>query len=214
MKKFPALFLSLSLLLGGLGVAQAAAKAPDEVVKEGTRKLQTLIAQNHTKYKADLPGFYKVVDDTVVPYFDVPFIARSVLARNWKTASEAQRTRFQEAFKNMLIRSYANALLENYDSVEAEWKPMRLAPDADDVIVNSSLIRGNGKPPVGIGFALHKIGEEWKVYDITIENISLVTNFRGQFNAEIKKTGLEAVIARMESGGQIAPKPVSTPAGG
>lgn len=205
-------FLFLSLLLAGMGVAHAATKAPDEVVKEGTRKLQTLIAQNHAKYKADLPGFYKVVDDTVVPYFDVPFIARSVLARNWKAASEAQRLRFQEAFKNMLIRSYANALLENYDSVEAEWKPMRLAPEADDVIVNSTLIRASGKPPVGIGFALHKLGEEWKVYDITIENISLVTNFRGQFNAEIKKSSLDDVIARMEGGAQVAPKPTAASA--
>ena len=204
------LLLAFALLF--VGVAQAAAKAPDEVVKEGTVKLQTLIAENHAKYKADLPAFYKTVDDIVVTYFDVPFIARTVLARNYREASEAQRTRFQEAFKDMLIRSYANALLEYHDSVKAEWKPLRMAPGANDVIVNSALLRGEGKPPVAIGFAMHKVGEDWKVYDIVIENLSLVTNFRGQFNSEIKKSGLDSVIARME-GGKLAPaEPAVKPA--
>lgn len=210
MKKF---MLMLSLLFTVSLGAQAAPKAPDQVVKEGTEKLQTLIAQNHAKYKADLPGFYKAVDEVVVPYFDVPFIAKTVLARNYKTATPEQRERFQEAFKNMLIRSYANALLEYHDSVKAEWKPVRMAADATDVMVNSSLLRENGQP-VAIGFALRKVGEEWKVYDIVIENISLVTNFRGQFNAEIKKSGLDAVIARME-GGQLKPaEPATSKAGG
>ncbi len=206
MKKF---LLTLSLLFAVSG-AHAAAKAPDDVVKEGTDKLQTLIAKNHQAYKADLPGFYKAVDEVVVPYFDVPFIAKTVLARNYKAATEAQRTRFQEAFKNMLIRSYANALLEYHDSVKAEWKPLRLGTDATDVIVNSTLMREKGQP-VAIGFALHKVGEEWKVYDIIIENISLVTNFRGQFNAEIKKSGLDSVIARME-GGKLQPAEPDVPA--
>ncbi len=196
--------LAFALSLGLLAPAHAAPKPPDEVVKEGTAKLQTLIKDNHQKYKADLPGFYKVVDDTVVPYFDVPFIARSVLGRNRRGASDEQVTRFQEAFKNMLIRSYANALLEYHDSVEAQWKPVRLAPDAQDVIVNSPLVRSGGQSPVAIGFALHKTNEEWKVYDIVIEGISLVGNFRGQFNSEIKKSGLDSVITRME-GGQLKP---------
>jgi phospholipid transport system substrate-binding protein len=206
MKKF---MLMLSLLFAVAGGAHAAAQTPDGVVKEGTDKLQTLISQNHAKYKADLPGFYKVVDGIAVEYFDVPFIAKTVLARNYKAATPDQRKRFQEAFKNMLIRSYANALLEYHDSVKIEWKPVRLAAGATDATVNSTLFRSQGQP-VGIGFSLHKTGEDWKVYDIVIENISLVTNFRGQFNAEIKKSGLDSVIARME-GGQLKPAEPNVP---
>lgn len=188
-----------------LATAAWAAQAPDEKVKTASSQLQDLIAKNHAAYKADLGKFYEVVDEVVVPHFDVPFIARSVLARNWREASEEQRTRFAEAFKDMLIRSYANALLEYHDSVEAQWKPMRLAPDASDVIVHSSLMRKDGKPPVNLSFAVHKVGEEWKIYDIIIENVSLVQNFRGQFYSEIKRNGLDAVIARMESGAYSSP---------
>jgi len=197
------IFLVFALLMGGAVHAESP-KAPDEVVKEGTATLQGLIAQNHAKYKADLPGFYKTVDDIVVSYFDVPFIARTVLARNYREATDAQRKRFQDAFKSMLIHSYANSLLEYHDSVEAEWKPLRMAPTDTDVVVNSALIRGEGKPPIAIGFAMHLVNNKWKVYDITIENLSLVTNFRSQFAAEIKKNGLDAVITRME-GGKLKP---------
>lgn len=180
-------------------VHAAPAVAPDDVVKGTTDKLQKLIAENHVKYKADLNGFYKVVDDTLVPHFDVKYIGQLVLARNWKTATEEQRTRFQIAFKNMLIRSYANAMLENYDSVKAEWKPVRMAPDATEVTVNSNVLRKNG-PPIPIGFVMHIADNEWKIYDITVESISLVSNFRAQFAAEIKNAGLDDVIKRMESG--------------
>ena len=99
----------------------------------------------------------------------------------------------------MLMRSYANSMLENYDSVKAEWQPLRMAADATDVTVNSKLLRQQGSP-IAVGFQMHIAGGEWRIYDILIENLSLISNFRAQFAAEIKKTGLDAVIARMESG--------------
>ena len=188
-------------LLGATTLASAAAPtvAPDAVVKGTTEKLQKLIAENHVKYKADLKTFYKVVDEIVVPHFDQRYIAQLVLARSWKTASEDQRLRFQTAFKNMLMRSYANSMLENYDSVKADWLPLRMAANATDVTVNSKLLRKQGTP-IAVGFQMHIAGGEWRIYDILIENLSLISNFRAQFAAEIKKSGIDAVIARMESG--------------
>lgn len=200
------------LLLCGAGVAAAALTPPDEVVRKATTELQDLIRENHAQYRADTEGFYAVVDRTVVPHFDVAFIARSVLARGWKDASEDERRRFQAAFKNMLIRSYAHALLDYHDSVKAEWKPLRLPEGADDVMVHSSLLR-QGKPPVAISFAMHVSDGEWRIYDITVENISLVSNFRGQLKSELKKTSLQAVIERMESGDYaVKAKGASAPA--
>lgn len=197
------ILLGLSALLFA-GLAQAApAVGPDDVVKLTTDQLQKLIAQNHAQYKADLPAFYKVVDDIVVPHFDVRYIGQLVLARNWKTASDEQRTRFQDAFKSMLIRAYSNSMLDNYDSVKAEWQPLRMAPDTTDVTVNSKVLRQNG-PPIAISFLMHVADGEWRIYDILVENISLVSNFRAQFAAEIKKNGLDAVIARMQSGDYVA----------
>lgn len=191
--------LGITLTFGLFANAHAAATAPDQAVRATTEQLQALIKTNYKEYRADSEKFYKTVDEVVVPRFDVPFIAKLVLATNYRPATDAQRTRFATAFKNMLMRAYANALLDNYDSVKVDWLPVRLAPGATDAVVNTTLMRDVGKP-YAIGFRVHLVGDDWKIYDIAVENISLVTNFRTQLNAEIKKTSLDMVIARMEGG--------------
>lgn len=195
-------WLMAAVTMVGLGFgtqALAAAKAPDETLKSAVAEIQELLNKNHVKYSADKASYFRMVEEKIVPHFDVPYIARGVLARNWKAATPEQQSRFQVAFKNMLIRSYADAMLDNHDSIKAEWKPVRLADGATDATVNSALLR-DGKPPVNIGFSMRLVGEDWKIYDITIENLSLVQNFRGQFTAELKKSNLDSLIARMENG--------------
>lgn len=194
----------LAVILSSLLFAAAAQAAPtptppDAVVKGTTEKLQALIKQNLSQYQANQALFYKVVDDTVVPHFDTRYIAQLVLARHWRGATDEQRSRFESAFKSMLIGTYANTLLEYHDSVRAEWKPLRMAEGATEVTVSSSLMRPNG-PPIPVGFVMRLNNGAWKIYDITIENISLIANFRGQFNGEIRKSGLDTVIQSMENG--------------
>lgn len=196
------------LLVLGLGAAHAAPVPPDAAVKDTTEKMRALINSNHALYKADKAKFNAVVDEVLVPRFDVPGIAKLVLGRNWKTASPDQRARFTNAFKNSLIRNYADALLDNYDTVEAKFLPLRLVGSETDVTVKAELIRKVGKP-VSIGFSMQLIDKEWKIYDVIIENLSLVTNFRSQFNEEIKKKGLDALITRIETGVAIQPSAAS-----
>lgn len=201
------IILSLSAALIAVNVQAADIKAPDQVAQDATGQILQLLKDNHAKYKADTKLYYKVVNDVVVPHFDVPYIGRLVLGRNAKTATDDQRTRFQNAFKDMLIRSYANVMLDNYDSVKVTWQPVRMAAGATDVTVNSSLQR-DGKQPVPVAFVMHLVNNDWKIYDITVENISVVINFRTQINAEIQKSGLDGVITRMESG-EYSAKPKS-----
>ena len=191
--------------LAGLSAATAAATVPpDEVVKTTTERLQKEIAAREKEFRADQSKLYAFVDETIVPKFDTKYIAQLILARHWKNASADQRQRFQVAFKDMLVHGYANALVEYHTSVKAEWQPVRMAPDATDVTVNSRLLR-EGKPPLPIGFAMRLKDGEWKVYDIVIENLSLVTSFRSQINSEIKRTSLDALIQRLESGQKLEP---------
>ena len=187
------------MTLGLTGAALADAPAPDQALRGTVEKLQGLIKDNYKDYRSDSAKFYKVVDEVVVPRFDTPYITKLVLGLNYRTASEDQRSRFTAAFKNMLVRSYANAMLDNYSSVKIDWQPVRLPAGATDTVVNTSLTREAGKP-YEIGFRVRLVDGDWKVYDINVENLSLVTNFRTQLNAEIKKSSLDAVIARMESG--------------
>ena len=192
--------------LAVLPVATAAPVPPDEVVKTTTERLQKEIAAREKEFKTDPNKLYAFVEEVIVPKFDTKYIAQLILARHWKAASSDQRTRFQAAFKDMLVHSYANALVDYHTSVKPEWQPLRMAPDATDVTVNSRLLRENGKPPLPIGFAMRLKDGEWKVYDIVIENLSLVTSFRSQINSEIKRTSLDALIVRLESGQKLEPE--------
>lgn len=185
--------------------AVAAPKPPDEVVKATTEQLQGEISKREKEFRADKRKLYAFVDKVIVPKFDSRYIAQLILARHWKSASEDQRKRFETAFKNMLVNSYADALVEYHNDVKAEWQPLRMAPDAKDVTVQSRLIRNSGKPPVPIGFAMRLKDDEWKVYDIIIENLSLITSFRSQVNSEIKRTSLDALIHKLEAGQTIVP---------
>jgi len=196
--------LSLLLILG-IGTAQAEVIPPDVVLKATTEQMRGLIREHHVAYNADKAGFYKVVDEVLVPIFDVQYIAQLTLGKYWRTANGDQRARFQAAFKTALIRSYADALLNNYDSVEAEYEPLRVAEGATDVTVRVSLMRAKTKP-VSLAFAMREVDQQWKIYDVIIENLSLITNFRGQFGAEIKKNGLDSLISKMESGNYFKSK--------
>lgn len=198
------LWVAAFAALVAVSAASAATVPPDEVVRTTTERLQKEIAARTQEFKVDPNKLYAFVDELIVPKFDTKYIAQLILARHWKAASADQRTRFQAAFKDMLVHSYANALVEYHTSVRAEWQPLRMARDATDVTVQSRLMR-DGKPPLPIGFAMRLKDGEWKVYDIVIENLSLVTSFRSQINSEIKRTSLDALIQRLESGQQVEP---------
>lgn len=207
------LFLSLFATLGWAVSAHAAdpaaTKPADQVIKAAVTDFQNLIRENHVKYAADLQGFYTVVDKEVVPFFDTKGIAQLVLGKNWKTATPEQRTRFEAAFKDSLIRTYARAMLDYYDSIDTEWAPLRAEAGATDVTVNVKLVRQNA-PPIPLAFSVRQVSGDWKIYDISVENISLVTNFRSQINAEIKTSGLDTVIKKFEDNTYFSKKPPVT----
>jgi phospholipid transport system substrate-binding protein len=193
------------LALGlGLSAHAAAMVPPDQLVKSVTDELRAEIAEHQAEYKAEPDKLSALIDEKVVPHFDVPRISRLVLGLHGRGASAEQIERFGNAFKNMLFRSYATALVDYHDSVKIEWKPLRLADDATRATVQSTLIRKDA-PAVPVGFVMHKTDSGWKVFDITVENISLVNNFRAQLNGEISKNGLDAVIQKLE-GGEIEPE--------
>jgi len=208
MKRFlsrSAATLAAALMALGTLVASNSALAvtpPDEVVRKASSELQSDISQNVEKYQKDKAAFYSMVDTRIQQYFDTPYIAQLILAQNWKTATPDQRKRFEIAFKNMLIRSYADALLQYHDSVKAEVKAAQMASDATKATVNSSLMRKDG-PPIPVAFDMRLKDDSWKVYDIKVENISLVTNFRSQVAAQVKATSIDEVITKLESGQQV-----------
>ncbi len=193
------------LIAMAVGNAHADVTPPDELVKAVTADLRGQIKERRDELKADPNAMQALIDEVVVPHFDIPRITRLVLGLHGRDASPEQLERFGEAFKSMLFRSYASALVEYEDSVEIEWRPLRLAPEATRATVQSTLIRKDG-PPVPIGFVMQRQDSGWKVFDLTVENISLVNNFRAQLNSQIGRDGLDAVTKKLE-GGEIEVAP-------
>jgi phospholipid transport system substrate-binding protein len=176
--------------------ALAASVAPDQVARETADMTLREIKARKQELSADPQKLYALVEEKIIPHFDFDQISQLVLGKHWRDASPEQRERFSSAFQRMLIRSYSHALIE-YDSERIEWAPLRMTAGTTDVVIRSNVIRKGG-PPIPINYNLHLKNDRWLVYDVTIDAISLVTNYRGTFANEIRKGGLESLIARLE----------------
>jgi phospholipid transport system substrate-binding protein len=179
------------------------AQAPDAALKGAVDQVQAMVKRHYAEYKADQTKFVQVLNDVVVPRFDVEGISRLVLGAHYRSASPDQRSRFAAAFTDMLVRTYANTMLDNYKAGKLIWMTPRLSADGTDATVNTTLTLDNGQS-FFIDFRLHRVEDDWKVLDISVEEISLVLNFRTQFNAEIRRSNLDDVITRMQNG-QLQP---------
>lgn len=192
-------FLAALLLLGAAGTANAEDAKPDEVIRSATEAARAQIGENYETYQQDKQAFYTMIDEVIVPHFDIRYVSQLVLARSYRTATPEQRARFAEAFKSMIVRTYADALLEYYDDVEIEWEPLRMSEGSDNASVGARIIRPEG-PPIPVGFRVRKTDDgDWKIYDLAVENISVVSNFRAQFAQEVKKNGLDSLITKLEN---------------
>lgn len=182
----------------------AEGKAPDEVVRNAVTRVRELINENSSLYTEDSTAFYAMIDREIVPHFDMPYISRLVLGRHARGASTEQRGSFAAAFKKTLMRTYADAMLEYNASVKTEFKPLRLADDAEQATVETRLMLEDGSG-IPVSFVMHQVDGRWQIYDISVEGISLVTNFRAQFNQRIREQGLDALIKQLEDG-NISPE--------
>lgn len=196
MRVFRSAFLALACLYTG-GLPASGLDRPEDTVRAVTERVRALIEANRAAYEADPARFQREMEAELLPGFDTRYIGQLVLGAHWREASEAQRERFIQAFKNHLVRSYAGALLRHAGNVQLAWKPTRISAGGREATVAADLIRRQAQP-VPIVLSLRRVGMEWKVYDASVEGISLVTNFRGQFNSLIRRDGLDAVIARLE----------------
>lgn len=188
------LVIALTLMLSSM--TTLAMTAPDQLTRETADKLLAEVKARQAEFRNDPSKLYSSVDTIVVPHFDFELMSRLVLARYWKKANPTQQEKFSAAFRSLLVRTYANALLE-YSDEKLDWKPLRMGSGDDRVKVHSEIIRSSG-PSIPMVYSLRLKDDGWKVYDVAIESISLVTNYRGSFAAQIKKDGLDKLIADLE----------------
>lgn len=196
MKKTMAFGLGLLLLVLVNGAVWAAVKPPRDVVEDTSTRMLSALRQNYAALKQDSSQIYKLVDQIVLPNFDFELMSRWVLGRAWQQATPEQRRRFTEEFRTLLVRTYAKALLE-YANEEVRMLPQPNVDDGDETTVKTEVRLKVGQP-IQINYSMHRNPEGWKVYDVTVDGVSLVTNYRGTFASQIRANGLDAVIADLQ----------------
>jgi phospholipid transport system substrate-binding protein len=177
--------------------AAQAALGPQELMQKVAQDLLDELNANREALKKDPAGLRSLVDRHLLPHFDTEYAARLVLGPHWRTATPEQRKRFVEAFYQSLMANYGDALLE-FTSDRMTILPYKGDPAATTATVRTEVKRSNGTP-VPVNYSLRKTPQGWKAWDVTIEGISYVKNFRTDFGSEINQKGLDAVIQRLES---------------
>lgn len=181
------------------GVTAADAPDPNAMIKGTSDALFEALNGRREELKAKPNELYRLVDEILLPRFDREYAGRLVLARHWRTASGEQRKKFVDTFYDFLVRTYAKGLLEfaNNPTIILPYRP---GTKEGRATVRTKVTLRDGKV-APVNYSLRLTGDGWLIWDVTIEGISYIKNYRTDFNVEIRQNGLEAVIARLENGG-------------
>jgi phospholipid transport system substrate-binding protein len=191
----------LASLFASVGVVNAEI-TPEALVKQTADDVLTIIKNDKEIQSGNQQKLYAVVEEKILPNFDFDRVSRMVLGKNWKAATPEQQASFQKEFRSLLLRTYSSALGKYKDQV-IEYKPMRAEPDAKNVSVKTQILQAGGQP-VAVDYSLVKGDNGWKVYDIVIESVSLVTNYRSQFSNEIRQNGLDSLNKKLADKNKVA----------
>ena len=172
-----------------------ATKEAEDLVKRTTDEIIGKIKAEKPAIKENPDHLIKLVNDIVLPHFDFRKMSSWVLGKYWRKATEDQQRRFTDEFALLLVRTYSKALEDNVDR-QIDFLPTRAKKDADDVTVRTE-VQQEGALPLGINYKMHLKNGTWKVYDVVIEDVSLVANYRTSFSQHIKKEGIDSLIASL-----------------
>ncbi|CAK0744425.1 phospholipid transport system substrate-binding protein [Gammaproteobacteria bacterium] len=177
-----------------ISTVQRAVEDPQQLVKNITDSVLSKLHTQQEEMRRDPHLIYAFVEELVLPHFDFERMSRWVLGRYWNDATAAQRIRFVEEFRNLLVRTYGVALLD-YTDEKIQFLPSRGDPAQGEVTVRIS-IKHHGNT-VSVDSNLYLSEGKWKVYDVDINGVSLVANYRNSFAAEIRKSGMDGLITRL-----------------
>ena len=196
MKKISSLIAALVLGLGVQFAALADTVAPDALVKGVTDDVITIVRQDKAIQAGDTRKAVELVETKVLPYFDFAHMTRLAVGKDWKQASADQKAQLTQEFKTLLVRTYSNALTQ-YRNQQIDFKPLKAKPEDTDVVVRTE-VRQPGAKPVQIDYSLDKQGDSWKVYDVMVAGVSLVTNYRDSFGQEVRAGGIDGLIKSLK----------------
>ena len=183
---------STFLAAGLFALSAHAAEAPDEMVRRSTNEILAAIKADKDLQAGNQAKIEKLAEDKVLPYFNFARMTQLAVGRNWRDASDAQKKSLTDEFRRLLVRTYSTSLSQ-YRNQTIEVKPLKIAAADTEVVVKTQVIQPGGQP-IPIDYSLENGSNGWKVYDVLIDGVSLVTNYRSSFNTEIQKNGIDGLV--------------------
>jgi phospholipid transport system substrate-binding protein len=187
-----ALFMFLVLAWGIPGSAQ---EAPDVLVKNVTSEVLELISKDKEIRSGNRAKLIQVIEAKVLPHFNFASMTALAMGQSWNKATPEQKKRLIEEFRTLLVRTYASALAA-YSDQRFDYRPLRAKPTDTDVTVNVRVMQ-SGAQPVPIDYSMERTAAGWKVYDVMVGGVSLVANYRTEFNATVRESGVEGLIKNL-----------------
>jgi len=204
---FRILAMCLALLLPAAAFAQ---ETPDALVKRVADEVLAVIKSDKDVQSGNLTKVVELAEQKVLPHFDFERMTRLAVGRNWSQANDAQKQALIKEFRTLLVRTYSSSL-SAYRNQTIDVKPSRVTAQDKDTVVKTAIIQQGG-PPISIDYSMEKMDAGWKVYDVVIEGASLVTTYRGTFNDQVQRGGIDGLIKTLQERNNRAPEPPKAPA--
>ena len=189
--------VAAGVAMWSMALAAGAGPSAQGLVKETTTRLIEVLESERESLRNDPRRLHEVVEEFILPYFDFERMSQRVLGKKqWKKAEPEQRARFVSAFRSLLVRTYAT-VLNQYGGQTITWLDP-VPRKKDDEIIVPVLIGQAGSQTIHVAYAMHRDGQDWKAFDVSIDGVSLVTNYRSSFRSEIARHGLDGLVTRLE----------------
>lgn len=198
-----ALSLTIGLSSGVLAQKQPnAMAAPNEFVQQVADQVLSKLKADSAARSGDVNRVNQIVDEFILPYVNFEKTTRLAAGRNWRNATPEQKSALSNAFRGTLARTYSGAFTRVTDSTDIKTLPFRGDPNANDVVVKSQIIQRANSQPIALDYRLEKTAQGWKIYDINVENVWLIENYRNQFTQQINQNGIDGLIAALNQRAQ------------
>ena len=183
-----------AVLTGALAGTSAIAggEAPDALVRSSVDEVLAIVKADKDLQNGNPKKLLDLIEAKVLPHFDFPRMTRLAVGRNWSQATDAQKDSLTREFRTLLVRTYSTSLSQ-YRNQTIDVKPLRYMPADTDVVVKT-VVNQNGGPPIPIDYGMAKSDKGWRVYDVIVDGVSLVTTYRGSFNDQIQKSGIDGLV--------------------
>ena len=197
----------LGMLLFGSALQAQANIPPHQMLNGVTEKMLDTLRAEREAIREQPAYLFAVVEQVLLPHVEIHVMSRFVLGQHWRRASDEQKARFAEEFKNLLVRFYVSALLEDPQQLDSllansdtliRFLPVTVTDETRTTTVRGEVFLPNNGPRVPVSFSLMRVEGEWLLYDVNVDGISLVSNYRTSFAADINREGLDTLIDRLE----------------